>query len=332
MPRKIDVDATTGNKLLRLFRKLMLSHGRHYMTDLARELNCSPQTVGRLMNEIEQELGAQIESGIEGHKKWFRFSSSNSNTLGIDTEEIRYLSLCRDLADPYLNDTVRERLDKLILELSIKQLGETKFNQEYTKIYDPEYSFFSKGQIDYTPYVNIINKLERAARDENILKVVYRSSKSNKTKTILYVPKQFVCLSNALYVIGASLNEDFSFEKQKTLSVHRIDSVEKTEHKVDFVIPKADVSDFGLPWSKEPVTFTITFKPGNAVTYVQERQWCKNQKMNILSNGELELTIITKSVPEVISWCRGFGDRISGIKIDGNSVEDIAKNIDSESY
>ena len=37
--------------------------------------------------------------------------------------------------------------------------------------------------------------------------------------------------------------------------------------------------------------------------------------MNILSNGELELTIITKSVPEVLSWCRGFGDRISDIKM-----------------
>lgn len=326
MPRKIDVDATTGNKLLRLFRKLMLSHGRHYTTDLARELNCSPQTIGRLMNEIEKELGAQIESGIESHKKWFRIRSSNTNTLGIDTEEIRYLSLCRDLADPYLNDNVRERLDKLILELSIKQLGEAKFNQEYTKIYDPEYCFFSKGLIDYTPYVNIINKLERAARDENILKIVYHSSKSNQTKTILFVPKQFVCLSNALYVIGASLKDDFTYEKQKTLSVHRIDSVDKTDNKVDFAIPKADVTDFGLPWSKDPVTFTITFKAGNAVTYVQERQWCKNQKMKSLSNGNLVLTLVTKSVPEVISWCRGFGDRILSIQIDGKMVDDITKN------
>ena len=329
MPRKIDVDSTTGNKLLRLFRKLTLSQGKKYMTDLASELNCSPQTIGRLMSEIENELGSQIESGFDSHRKWFRFKSSNSNTLGVDTEEIRYLSLCRDLADPYLNDDVRERLDKLILDLSIKQLGKAKFNQEYTKIYDPEYSFFSKGLIDYTPYVNIINKLERAAQGKFILKIVYHSSKSNKTKDILYVPKQFVCLSNALYVIGASVAEDFSFEKQKTLSVHRIERVDNTERKVDFAIPKADVSDFGLPWSKEPVTFTITFKPGDAVTYVQERQWCKNQKMKILSNGELELTLVTKSVPEVISWCRGFGDKVFVItkKIRSNQRSFISKMI-----
>ena len=77
------------------------------------------------------------------------------------------------------------------------------------------------------------------------------------------------------------------------------------------------------------MTFTITFKPGNAVTYVQERQWCKNQKMNFLSNGELELTIVTKSVPEVISWCRGFGDRVKELKINDELVENIMKNEDS---
>ena len=85
MPRKIDVDAPTGNKLLRLFRKLMISHGKHYMSDLARELKCSPQTIGRLMLELETELGAQIESGMDSHKKWYKFTSRNSNNLGLDT-------------------------------------------------------------------------------------------------------------------------------------------------------------------------------------------------------------------------------------------------------
>lgn len=74
------------------------------------------------------------------------------------------------------------------------------------------------------------------------------------------------------------------------------------------------------------MTFTITFKPGNAVTYVQERQWCKNQKMKILSNGKLELTIVTKSVPEVISWCRGFGDAIVKVTINGKPIENIMTN------
>ena len=45
MPSKLDPDARTGDKLLRLFRKLLFDNRRHFQQDLARELNCSPQTV-----------------------------------------------------------------------------------------------------------------------------------------------------------------------------------------------------------------------------------------------------------------------------------------------
>ena len=327
MPRKIDVDATTGNKLLRLFRKLMLSHGRHYMSDLARELNCSPQTIGRLMNEIENELGAQIESGMESHKKWYRFRASNLNSLGLDTEEIRYLSICRDLASPYLSDDVAERIDKLILNLSIKQLGEEMLTKEYSKIFEPNYSFFSKGLIDYSPYINIITKIERSIRERNILCIDYRSSSSNRKKTIYFIAKQFVCHSSALYVLGASVDRVlFEFEKQITLSVHRIERVERTEHISDLSIPPVNLKDFGLPWVDEPVTFEITFKKSSAVIYVKERIWCRNQKMKNLSNGDLVLTIKTRSVPEVISWCRGFGDRITEVKMNGHVIDELSKN------
>ena len=327
MPRKIDQDSTTGSKLLRLFRKLMLNHGRHYMSDLARDLKCSPQTVGRLMQELENELGAQIESGIDSHKKWYRFCSSNLNTLGLDTEEIRYLSICRDLATPYLSDEVAERLDKLILNLSIKQLGEEKLTKEYSKIFEPDYSFFSKGFIDYSSHVNTITKLERAIRDNDILAVEYRSSKSRRMKNIFFAPKQFVCHSSALYVIGVSVKENMiMYEKQLTLSVHRIISLERTEYKANFKIPTIDLKDFGLPWHDKAVTFTIIFKNSSAVDYVKERLWCTNQSLKNLPKGELELTLTTRSVPEVISWCRGFGDRIKIVKIDGKPILDIMKN------
>ncbi len=327
MPRKIDVDATTGNKLLRLFRKLMISHGKHYMSDLARELKCSPQTIGRLMLELETELGAQIESGMDSHKKWYKFTSRNSNNLGLDTEEIRYLCLCKDMAAPYLSEDISVHLDQLILKLAIQQLGEDRVEKEYPKIFEPDYSFYSKGQIDYSQHVNSIIKIERAIRESGILKLTYRSSKSNRKKHIYFAPKQFICHSSALYILGASVKDDLkTFEKIKTLLVHRIESVEKTDNKAEFVIPKSDTKDFGLPWLSNPVTFTITFKAGTAANYVKERIWCVNQKLKSLADGELELTLTTRSGPEVLAWCRGFGDRIKEVRINGKVIEDIMDN------
>lgn len=38
MPKKLDSDATSGAKLLKLFRKLMAEGKKHFLSDLAREL------------------------------------------------------------------------------------------------------------------------------------------------------------------------------------------------------------------------------------------------------------------------------------------------------
>ena len=59
---------------------------------------------------------------------------------------------------------------------------------------------------------------------------------------------------------------------------------------------------------------------------MKERIWCVNQKLKSLPDGELELTLLTRSGPEVLAWCRGFGDRLKEVKINGELVEDIMDN------
>ena len=96
-------DATSGNKLLRLFQFLMANNGRHFQTDLSSRLNCSPQTVIRLMREIEAVVGDSLEYGRDGHRRWYRFKPKQSNRLGLNFAELDFLSVYRDLAAPFLN-------------------------------------------------------------------------------------------------------------------------------------------------------------------------------------------------------------------------------------
>ena len=56
MTRAMDQDANYGSKLLKLFRMLMADSRPHYLTDLALKLNCSRQTVMRMMDVIGAEL------------------------------------------------------------------------------------------------------------------------------------------------------------------------------------------------------------------------------------------------------------------------------------
>ncbi len=327
MPRKIDEDATTGNKLLRLFRKLMFTHSKLYVADLARELNCSRQTVTRLLNEIENVMGSQLQSGLDSNRKWYQYSHDGLPVPGLEMEELRLLSVCRDLADPYISDEIRDRLDRFIIDTTVALLGDDGFARDYQKILAPDYRFSSKGTLDYTPHAATIATLENAIRNGTILKITYSSQNSSAVKEIIFAPRRFVCQSGTLYVIGSSLTGDMSaIEKLRSLAVHRISRLEDTGQKCQLPQPDADLGDFGLPWSSRLCTFVITFRPSSAVAYVKERMWCSTQEFRDLPDGGLELTLKTKSGPEVISWCRGFGDCVTSVTINGQKVANIMSN------
>lgn len=73
-PRKHH-DDTAVQKALRLYRKLTLEGRRHFQADLANELECSPQTIIRLMKAIETVAGISFESGLENRRRWYQIRS-----------------------------------------------------------------------------------------------------------------------------------------------------------------------------------------------------------------------------------------------------------------
>ena len=117
MPSKLDPDARTGDKLLRLFRKLLFDNRRHFQQDLARELNCSPQTVIRLMEQIESAVGIALEMGTEQRRRWYRLNPGEKGHLGLDFEELRFLTLCRRMAGGILPEQTLQRVDRTIERL-----------------------------------------------------------------------------------------------------------------------------------------------------------------------------------------------------------------------
>lgn len=119
MPPKKNPDATSGIKLLRMFRKLMLDGRQHFQGDLSEELQCSSQTIIRLAAEIESVIGINLDSGIKGRWRWYQIRTISRSRLGLDFEELRYLSICRDLTAVSLPEPVLKRIDASIFNLSV---------------------------------------------------------------------------------------------------------------------------------------------------------------------------------------------------------------------
>ena len=166
MPNKIS-DATAGQKLLEMFRKLMLDGRRHFQSDLAQEFVCSPQTVGRMAAEIESVIGPSLESGFENYRKFYRIRSLHRRVLPLEYEELRYLSICRDLAGHLLPEEAARRVDSTILNLSVLMADQAYADRE--KVQKSQISFSRKGHIDYTPQEAVIDRLLKAIERSMVL-------------------------------------------------------------------------------------------------------------------------------------------------------------------
>ncbi|ADD69322.1 conserved hypothetical protein [Denitrovibrio acetiphilus DSM 12809] len=299
MPKKHDQDATSGVKLLRMFRKLMFDGRKHYQVDLSEDLNCSPQTISRMAFEIESVLGINFESGIEDRRKWYMINSSKRSSLGLDFEEVRYLSLCRELSSGILPEPVLKRIDETILRLSVSMADNSGGNQ---------LSFFAKGRIDYTLHIGNIEKLIKAAENKLVCIVQYVASMRTEPIEHRFLPGQIVSMSNALYVLGIGLSRDMAEMKHPTnFAIHRIKDIVLTDRQVDIEMPEYKPEVFGLPWH-EPKAFRVRFKGGKSAEYVKERIWSEQQTLTDTEDGGVVLELTTQSEPELQAWVRSFGD------------------------
>jgi hypothetical protein len=306
MPSKKDQDSTPGVKLLRMFRKLMLDGRLHFQGGLAEELQCSAQTVIRLAAEIESVIGASLESGLENRRRWYRIRTISRSRLGLEFEELRYLSVCRDLAASTLPEQIRNRVDETIFNLSLLMADHDYANRD--KAQKRQFTFFSKGRIDYTPHFASIGKLIQAAEERLACLVQYKAAGKPSCKEHRFIPVRIVSMNGALYALGGRLTEDFQGLRHLTnLAIHRIHDVTLTERVYTGALPGASPGEFGLPWH-QPRKFRVQFKPGQASDYVRERIWADEQKLEEHDDGGVTLEITTRSEPEFMAWVRSFGE------------------------
>jgi predicted DNA-binding transcriptional regulator YafY len=308
MPPKKDRDTTPGVKLLRMFRKLMLDGRRHFLSDLAEELQCSSQTILRMASEIESVIGMSLESGLDKRRRYYQIRTLNRSRLGLDFEELRYLSICRDLAIPILPESVSKRINESIFNLSML-LADRNY-ADRGKVQKPQLAFYSKGRIDYTPHYQTIDKLVLASQERLICLVDYKAPNKDEISKHRFAPGTIVAMSNTLYVLGGGVNDDFKSLKHLTnLAVHRIADVTLTERKFDFSLPDPSPGTFGLPWH-EPKVFRIKFAP-ECVDYIRERIWADQQKFEMTGDGEIILELTTRSEQELQAWVLSFGSLAS---------------------
>ncbi len=305
MPKKKAPDSKASERVLRMFRKLMLEGREHFQVDLAREYDCSSQTIKRMAEEIEKVIGINLEFGIKNRRRYYQIRSIRPSMLPLKYEELRYLSICRDLAAPILPEEAVRRVDNTILNLSILMADPAYADRE--KVQKGRLSFFRKGHIDYSPHQAAIERLLQAIDEKLVCIVHYKAAGKNEAREHRVLPGKLVSQNNALYLLGAILTPRNEFKNLTNMAVHRIREVDVTDKKSDIALPQADPGLFGLPWH-EPRQVRIQFKAGKVVDYVRERMWSAEQNIEDLPDGGIILEMMSQSDEELMAFVRSFGE------------------------
>ena len=308
MARKMDIYSSYGQKLISLFVRLLFSGESYSLTELARMLNCSKQTVLRLLDDISAGYKMEIEESRQGNRKYVRLKRPG-RAVPISTlseMEMQVLQMCRQFTAHLLGRELFEEATRALLK-SQALLGTAREPSS------AHFAAFRSGTIDYTPYHDTIQTLIEAMEAKKVCKISYQAVEENRAKTFYIKPLKIFSYRDALYLHAQkAMDPGRRFrapEFDPLLAVHRMKDVEMTERKFEFPqnydFEKIFNRTFGIIKQE---TFEVEAEfTGWAAKYAAERIWSPDQKITRVGPETIRLTFSASSEAEVISWLLSFG-------------------------
>lgn len=310
MPRKLNNDATYGQKLVRLFARLLFSGEWLGLKELATDLDCSKQTIMRLVDDISLSYETPIKSELRGGRRYYQIPRRvpGEPAAMLSPHEMDALLMCRAFARHLLgerNFTEAERaLEKTsqLLHEDTDSLGEGRFG------------VFRPGSIDYTDHMKTLRVISEAIASRTVLEAEYRKPGHHTTKVFRFKPLKVFSWRETIYIHGRyaatpgekwqDVGHDPIWALQRFLWARPTDVTFRWPRDYDF--EKSLNLEFGMMRGQR-FRVLATFS-GWAADYVAERQWSPNQELRHLADGRLRLAFDAVSLDETVGWVLQFGE------------------------
>jgi predicted DNA-binding transcriptional regulator YafY len=317
MPRKRNNDTTYGQKLVRLFARLLFSGEWVGLVELAHDLDCSKQTVMRLVNDITFSYDTLIEADIRHGRRYYRIPRRVPSEAAamLTPHEMDALLMCRAFARHLLGDESFTEAERALEKTSQLLAPGGDGAQDDDGLGESRFGVFRPGSIDYTPHMETLRTVSEAIGDQRVLEAEYRKPGIAETKTFRFKPLKVFSWRESIYVHGRYAStpgqkwKDVGYDPiwalQRFLWVKPTDVTFKWPDDYDF--DKGLNREFGMMRGQK---FRVVAEfTGWAADYVAERQWSPDQQLEWLKDGRLRLEFDAVSVEETVGWVLGFGER-----------------------
>jgi predicted DNA-binding transcriptional regulator YafY len=315
MPRKKDPDQNYGQKLIRLFTTLLFAGEPKSLIELSQQLNCSKQTVMKIVDDITQCYSVRIEDLYKGRRKYYliRAPKAFKKALAVTAEELAVLEMCRTFT--------KHLLGQKLFEEAANAIGKAWLSlSDGHKAGSSHFANVIPGTIDYTPYYPIILALIQAMEGRRVCLIRYQRLTADSAKKFFIKPLKLFSHKDTLYLHarlartpGKPYREP---EFDPLLPIHRIKSLDLTDRNYEFPTTYNFEADYNQTFgvmNNETFQAEIEFS-GWAAYFVQERTWSPNQKITKHPKGHISLKFTASSEQEVISWVMSFGPEAVVIK------------------
>ena len=319
MGEKLDINRSYGQKLVSLFVQLLFSGESYSLTELARKLSCSKQTVLRLINDIDMSYNAEVDQFKVGNRSYYRIIRPSRVPLAsISETEFLVLEMCRDFTAQFLGKKLFMEATNTLMKSQVLASGGNKRGGM-----SPYFSNFCPGTIDYTPHSETIHTLIKAMKKKQVCTITYQAIMDEKPKTHTILPLKLFSYKDTIYLhariyIGTGRKRN-NMLYDPLLAVHRMKKVNMTDNvyemPADYDFEKIFNKNFGVIKGK-PFKVTAEFT-GWAARYVVERIWSSDQKIIKKGKNKIVLEFTASSESEVISWILSFGEEAKVLKPEG---------------
>lgn len=311
MPQKLDQSATASRKALALFGMLLFSQKPYSLKQLAEYLNCSRQTILRVLEDIEWTNTFTITKWKEGKENWYQayFPEKRPN-IAFSKEEFTQLCLYRDFMEYALPAKHRMLLFSAIEKIACFLEHDAAEKQLLSESHGKG---LGKGSVDYSAFEETLGTLVAACKTRQVVEIEYLALLRADSRIHAFVPVRIVSYRDGLYLRGWRVTDKGAVDvlSPMTLAVHRIQRIWPTCRNLSSEKAKShaflpESSCFGMAAQTAPFTVQTQFFPP-AATYVGERIWSQEQLIVPQSDGSILLTFTAQSEMEVVKWILGFG-------------------------
>lgn len=267
--------------------------------ELASSLGRSERTIYRWLNELSEDIGAEVYFTAGGY---YLAEETASGMLRLTPEELLALRIGLKSLPFAEGSPLRDPAESAWLK--IRDASPSKDLQTARELSD-SYAVHVTAPKGFTK-PGIPKVIENAISHRHRLKITYRSQKSNQVKDYTVDPYALVFRRHSWYLLAHCQ------EHNRVVQFKLVRFREATDTGVEFELP-ADFSIedyFALSWEAwaggEPTDVRVRFSPKVAVMVAETRRH-PTQKVHPQIDGGIIFEATVAGIEEIAIWIMGFG-------------------------